>query len=286
MQAERGFTLIELLIVIAVLGVLSVGVLTAVNVTSQINKANLAKVETFDASIQNSLSIDLVGEWKLDQETTIPGPPVKVKDTSGYGNDGTVTGATLTTDRKGQANKAYLFNGTTDHIQINDPSSGLLDFGSSSFSFSFWLKSATNDIGSVISKRISNGTLQQGWMVYKGTTGRFNIYFDDGTGGLLFQTANSTVPDNSWTNFAVVVDRNTNLLSLYKNGAFNQSGSISTIGSISNDRKLQIGSGDNDNIYLTGSIDDVRIYSQALTVSNIQQLYAQGFLKHYLAYDK
>lgn len=36
------------------------------------------------------------------------------------GNDGTVTGATLTTNRFGMQNRAYSFNGTSDYIQIPD----------------------------------------------------------------------------------------------------------------------------------------------------------------------
>jgi len=77
-RLKRGFTLIELLIVIAVLGVLAGGVIVAINPTAKINAANMAKAETFSASVQNSLSMDLVGEWTFDDGTA--------KDTSGYGN--------------------------------------------------------------------------------------------------------------------------------------------------------------------------------------------------------
>src|SRR3989338_5518668 len=73
---RKGFTLIELLIVIAVIGILSGGILTVINIGGNIKKANLAKVETFDASIQNALGFDLVGEWTFDDGTA--------KDTSGY----------------------------------------------------------------------------------------------------------------------------------------------------------------------------------------------------------
>ena len=37
-------------------------------------------------------------------------------DATGNGHDGTVTGATLTTDRFGQPNAAYLFGGPAAHI--------------------------------------------------------------------------------------------------------------------------------------------------------------------------
>ena len=66
-KARKGFTLIELLIVIAVVGVLAVGVLTAINVTSQIGKANLSKAKTFSASVENSLAINQVGKWSFEE---------------------------------------------------------------------------------------------------------------------------------------------------------------------------------------------------------------------------
>lgn len=40
------------------------------------------------------------------------------KDESGNGNDGTVNGATLTTDRFGTLNNAYSFNGSSNYIKI------------------------------------------------------------------------------------------------------------------------------------------------------------------------
>ena len=39
-------------------------------------------------------------------------------DLSGFGNNGTVNGATLTTDRFGNANQAYSFNGVSDFIDL------------------------------------------------------------------------------------------------------------------------------------------------------------------------
>ena len=44
-------------------------------------------------------------------------------DESGYGNDGTVYDATLTTDRYGNENSAYYFDGVNDYIRITDSNS-------------------------------------------------------------------------------------------------------------------------------------------------------------------
>src|SRR6185369_7798425 len=51
------------------------------------------------------------------------------RDESGNGNDGVVHGATLTTDRFGNSNSAYTFNGSSSYIEMTGP---LLDANSMS----------------------------------------------------------------------------------------------------------------------------------------------------------
>jgi hypothetical protein len=53
----------------------------------------------------------LVGWWPFNGNAN---------DESGNGNNGTVNGATLTTDRFGVANKAYSFDGVDDFIEFGD----------------------------------------------------------------------------------------------------------------------------------------------------------------------
>src|SRR3989344_3352365 len=97
--ALKGFTLIELLVVIAVIGLLSGIVL--VNLSGTREKASLAKAESFASSLDHSLGAYAVGIWDFDGNA---------QDRSGYNNHGPVTGATLTADRNGQADKAYSFD--------------------------------------------------------------------------------------------------------------------------------------------------------------------------------
>jgi hypothetical protein len=69
----------------------------------------------------------LVGYWPFNGNAN---------DLSVNANNGTVNGATLTTDRNGNANSAYSFNGSSG---ISIPHSTSLNIASSS-TFSFWLK--------------------------------------------------------------------------------------------------------------------------------------------------
>jgi len=57
-------------------------------------------------------------------------------DESVNGNHGTVYGATLTTDRFGNTNKAYSFDGVDDYIDSKFNFNG----GSTNFTISYWAK--------------------------------------------------------------------------------------------------------------------------------------------------
>ena len=59
--------------------------------------------------LPSNLQNGLVGYWPFCGNAN---------DESGNGNDGTVNGATLTSDRFGNVNSAYDFDGVTDHIVI------------------------------------------------------------------------------------------------------------------------------------------------------------------------
>ncbi|MDD4662200.1 MAG: prepilin-type N-terminal cleavage/methylation domain-containing protein, partial [Candidatus Pacebacteria bacterium] len=81
---NKSFTLIELLVVIVIIGILA-GVII-VSTSSSINKANLAKAQSFSNTVQNELLLNLVSEWSFDNSSNIG------EDTWGN-NDGTVYGS-------------------------------------------------------------------------------------------------------------------------------------------------------------------------------------------------
>ena len=64
-------------------------------------------------------------------------------DVSGNGNNGTVNGASLTSDRFSSANSAYNFNGSSDYISTNY--TGIL--GTNARAVSFWAKSTASITG-------------------------------------------------------------------------------------------------------------------------------------------
>jgi hypothetical protein len=82
----------------------------------------------------------LVGWWPFNGNAN---------DESGNGNNGTVNGPTLTTDRFGNASKAYSFAGGTDRITITK---SILPSSKTSYSISMWVLSLTG-AGEIICDR-------------------------------------------------------------------------------------------------------------------------------------
>ena len=76
----------------------------------------------------------LVGWWPFNGNAN---------DESGNGNNGTVNGVTLTTDRFGVVNKAYNFDGVNDWIEISD--NNLLDLNNE-LTLSAWINTNSNPL--------------------------------------------------------------------------------------------------------------------------------------------
>ena len=82
------------------------------------------------------------------------------KDVSTYGNNATIHGATLTQDRFGVANQAFLFDGVQGHLVANNAP----QLQSANTSVSFWVRvdevPAQNEV-----YLLSNGGWQERWKI-------------------------------------------------------------------------------------------------------------------------
>jgi prepilin-type N-terminal cleavage/methylation domain-containing protein len=268
-----GFTLIELLVVIAVIGMLASIVLVSLKGTRE--KASLAKVEQFDSSVHHALGAYSAGIWMFDE--SIQGSAL---DTSGYGNNGTVTGATLTTDRKGQSNKAYSFNGSTNYITMGNPAVLRI---TGAITLAGWVKiNDTANNHQLFGRGQSlSGNGNFGYAVgYYSVTNR--IYWDmySATARSYIHSNTVTITDTNWHFIVATWDgtTGTNGQKLYIDGALANQGTsaISAIGTPSYTFDIGRSSSGAAWTYFTGSIDDVRVYNGALTTAEIQRLYAEG----------
>lgn len=196
-------------------------------------------------------------------------------DVSGSGNNGTVYGATLTTDRFGNDNSAYAFNGSNNSY-ILVPHSSSLNF-SDDFSISIWIYDQSTSFNHVLSK---------GQDIYS----HYNLV----DGGKFFSVAydsaynnQTSINDlnyvsNKWNFVTIVVDNKSHSLRFYKDGTLISEKALNNF-NITTTYPLVIGrhftcsdGGCGLEYPFTGKVDDVRIYNRALTHNEILSLYVNG----------
>jgi len=191
------------------------------------------------------------------------------RDASGNGNNGTVYGATLTTDRFGFATNAYLFNGVNDYIQVGDtPTLTMTNF----LTISAWIKPGSASGAQMIVNKEGQYWLAtiDGVLVCALASASSTVFYE-------YASAFQVTASSEWSQ--VVMDFNQGALALWVNGISitnfnvnNQIGSVSAVGHdfrIGARQQTQLAS----NEWFDGSIGDVRIYNRALSDTEIQQLY-------------
>lgn len=199
-------------------------------------------------------------------------------------NNGTVVGATLTSDRFGALNKAYSFNGSSSRIVVPN-SANLSNFNSISISGWFNAQAFLSDQGIVTkwfqqlncsnntdnySCLLSNNSFTNDTPAFVGATNNYTGYTLKSAGS--FQT-------DTWYHFVFVHD-NLNGGTLYING--NQTAQVNTPGILcASTNPLIIGADNNLNTitrFFSGKLDDIGIWNRTLTPLEILDIYQQGSL--------
>ena len=201
-------------------------------------------------------------------------------DESGNLNHGTLNGATLTTDRFGNTNSAYEFDGVNDYILVANSMS--LDIFDSDLTVCFWLFNDSPSLTDTSYKGISKG----GFDVGSGYELLYTNYWNDGTFHFTTGSSGNNVTsfnnfNNQWIMLTATYENATLIKKMYVNG-IEQTSSIQGVASlISTAGDLYIGRRNPANGYagfVKGKIDDIRIYSSKLTASEIFNLYINNSL--------
>ena len=209
-------------------------------------------------------------------------------DASGNGNNGTVNGATLTTDRFGNVGKAYSFDGISNYIGT----SYLGVLGANDRTVSFWAKqseSFNTPTCSSCSRRtaLSYGSNVTGpSQIGKGFYCEFNIGLTgicfDGNETAAGYSTPSSVDDNNWHLYSFVLQSVSNVttVKVYQDGtlltqrpySYLPSFSINTIAGAFLDFGRRTYNTQSPTFY-KGSLDDISIYNRALSATEVQNLY-------------
>jgi len=229
--------------------------------------ATIAMAQTVPSYVPTT---GLVGWWPFNGNAN---------DESGNGNNGTIYGATLATDRFGVVDKSYHFDGVDDFIQILDASSLRLQLGT----INCWVKYSSMDKMQLFVKQNINNAWDSNYGIeindYNQILGpgpRIQGMYVIGCG---LQTAWTTfTPGNDlsgtiWHQLTAVFD--VGLMKIYIDGIL--MGSLNTPISSMNacaGSDLLLGRGwQNFPLWYSGHIDDLAIWNRALNQQEVTDLY-------------
>ena len=208
----------------------------------------------------------LVSQWKLDEGTGTTTVDAVTNSSGTLQN-----GATWTTGKNGAA---VNMDGNDDYISLPR-----LDVTGSALTLTAWVKNSSFATGveqRFISKANDSTEDRTYWMLGQANDGQNRLQFRLRTGGVTTTliASTGTLPLNTWYHAAATYDGST--MRLYLNGT--EVGSVAKSGSISRGRNVSVhlGRSPEGSNYLRGAIDDVSVYSSALSAPEIAAVAGAG----------
>jgi hypothetical protein len=208
---------------------------------------------------------NLIGHWKMDE-----GSGNRLLDSSGNGNDATfVSSSSGVTWVQGQNNLAVRTNGALNRYAAV-PHNASLDI-TQEITVSAWIRPNTVGRRQILSKGgpdgFELGTFESGKIEF-----RINRE-SNGTAYRLFSVVDYPSDGNTWMHVAVTFDGAASRI--YINGVPDNSISFAPATIKTNTTELQIGARQGSNRW-SGDIDDLRLYSRALSASEVLNLTNTG----------
>lgn len=255
------------------IGLLIIGVVAAIAISgtiSYLSDTETSTGNTFTAGIWVSLK-DMAGYWRFDEETGN-----MAYDFSGSNNDGTLKPlGSEPTWVDGKSGKALSFDGNNDYVSVNDSVSLNI---TGQISIEAWIKPPTtinsaNSNMRVVDKQHAYYLLFD----YPSANGKLKLVLR--IGGSFVNVPSTTNNWNAGQWYHIVGTYDGSTMKIYVNGALEnskpQTGNIEAT-----NYKLFFGTRAVNNIptnmFFNGIIDEVKIYSRALSANEILEHYNAG----------
>ncbi len=217
-------------------------------------------------TLMNTASAELVGWWRLDETSG-----TTVHDSSGNGNDGTLNGNPQWA--AGIIGGALHLDGSSDYVQIPF-SESLRVLNRGDFTFTLWLNADEIDKKHIVFQQMDLNGLGRSWLTIGDGNADNNIRTY--VGGA-YTVSGFVIEAGEWYHAAVVVTEGgaNDSIQIYVNGEPEGNPRQDSMEDCEGD--FLIGCGKNlASAFTDGLVDDVRIYSRALTEDDLQVIMEGG----------
>ncbi|MCF8379846.1 MAG: T9SS type A sorting domain-containing protein [Bacteroidales bacterium] len=230
------------------------------------------------AELYNGTADILIAHWSFDE-----GTGTVAADLSGNGHDANLIGMDESAWVEGKLFNALNFDGVDDKLIV--PYNEDFDFKASPFTYSMWINMAETPF---TGRFLTYGTFGLQQTDFNGAFVRINVKSTSGS-KLTVQTEDTPFIKGEWVLLTTTRDTTTKTVSFYANtqlvysqeygDAFKEWDFVST-----NDT-IVIGANNNPDPTkhqgAKGMIDEIRVYSKALTLDEITDLFAAGSVNYY-----
>lgn len=215
------------------------------------------------------MSLSPVGYWRLGETSG-----TTAADSSGNGYNGTYTNGPTLNQVGGltaDENASASYDGSDDYVSIGN----VVNLKNISFSVSAWANLNTIAADSAIVSKYSGGIPRPFQLYYSNAQAAFGFQYDLNKTSWSWSTG-LTISTGTWYHLVGVYDSSAQTVTLYVNGIIqNVATSATTISS--DGRPLWIGATNDSNPkYFNGKIDDVALFTTALTSAQVTKLYRSG----------
>jgi len=226
----------------------------------------------------SSLSSGLVGLWTMDNQDMLWTSAAAgiAYDRSGQGNNGTLTGMSRSTSpMPGKMGQALSFNGSASYVELGNVSTYSFDINTP-FTITAWVDPTTTGSSPTIFSKDTQSSSRYAFGMTSSNNVQCTLNGTTGGGDVNGATAS---PLKKWSFMACTYDGSGNLngVKVYFNGAPDGTGSNSALtGTMQNSQTAEIGARTGGSSVFSGGLDDVRVYSRALSAAEVKQLYQLG----------
>ena len=253
--------------------------------------ARIAKTLQWSSSIHHLLGVNCVGNWNFNE-----GTGNTVNDASGNGNNGTLRPSYPSDSpnwvESDVSGNALYFDGVNDYMDVGEAASlNITD----TITIELWTKPAfaqeicypgsgsDGNVGVAAKVEDATGSANWSWQLRYGSSDscRLGFQFNTVGAGAQWVTAQQDLTPGQWYHIAGIFDGTS--INFYLNGELKDTNTLGAPTTIeSNLNKLLIASDGWSEFtgYFNGTVDEFRIYNEALPEQAIREHYLAGLEKH------